>query len=184
MKPLSIRITIFRRYCACPTLFTIRVDLKPCYCCGNAPASLRASLRQLAARALLGLKRLSVGSIRAQRPGFFQRRGKTCKVQQSLFMISTASPLYREEAGHRGSQGAGFYLGLAFWPGGTLDDWGPAIDSETISPGLSPCLLTPYSSTNATDATNITTSHQEYLVNTIAQYLARWTVRESTWLFV
>lgn len=62
------------------------------------------------------------------------------------------------------SKGSGFYLGLAFWPGGTLDDWGPAIDLSTVTPGLSPCLLTTY---NNTDSSNNSTpaSHQQYLID-------------------
>lgn len=98
----------------------------------------------------------------------FKGEQKSCKecAAQAIFSYKYHStPLYNEKLRHNASQGAGFNLGLAFWPGGTLDDWGAAIDSETVAPGLSPCLLTPYNSTNATDATNITTSHQEYLVN-------------------
>lgn len=57
-------------------------------------------------------------------------------------------------------QGGGFYIGLAFWPGGTVGDWGPAIDADTTVPGLSPCLITSYNGTN--------TTHQQYLVRLYA----------------
>ena len=56
-------------------------------------------------------------------------------------------------------QGRGFYVGLSFWPGGTIDDWGPVLNETTQQLGLQPCL----NATAYTNATNIT--HQDYLVS-------------------
>ena len=36
-------------------------------------------------------------------------------------------------------QGRGFYVGVAFWPGGRVEDWLPAYDSSTGAWGLNPC---------------------------------------------
>ena len=53
-------------------------------------------------------------------------------------------------------QGLGVYMGLAFWPGGMVKDWGPAKISSAIALGLNPCVTTEYNQTNST--------HQQYLV--------------------
>ena len=51
-------------------------------------------------------------------------------------------------------QGRGFYVGLAFWPGGTVEDWGPAYDSDTQEFGLNPCNTTnDYNNTSQSQAT-------------------------------
>lgn len=39
-------------------------------------------------------------------------------------------------------QGRGFYVGIALWPGGTVEDWKPAYDSDKQEFGLSPCNTT------------------------------------------
>ena len=39
-------------------------------------------------------------------------------------------------------QGRGFYLGIALWPGGSVEDWLPAYDSSTGLWGLNPCNTT------------------------------------------
>ena len=54
-------------------------------------------------------------------------------------------------------QGSGFYVGVAFWPGGTIEDWGPVYNSAANYTGLSPC-----ESTAEYNATGLT--HQQYLV--------------------
>lgn len=39
------------------------------------------------------------------------------------------------------NQGAGFVVGVALWPGGTLDDWGLSFNTTdgVNQPGWSPC---------------------------------------------
>ena len=39
-------------------------------------------------------------------------------------------------------QGRGFYVGVAFWPGGRVEDWLPVYDSDTQQFGLNPCNTT------------------------------------------
>ena len=36
-------------------------------------------------------------------------------------------------------QNNGMYIGVAFWPGGTVDDWGLVTDTETTVTPLDPC---------------------------------------------
>ena len=50
-------------------------------------------------------------------------------------------------------------MGVAFWPGGTVEDWGAVSDSAANFTGLSPC-----ESTAEYNATGLT--HQRYLVRT------------------
>lgn len=58
-------------------------------------------------------------------------------------------------------QGKGFYVGVAFWPGGTIEDWGPVYQSATNYTGPNPCLSgTEYNATGLT--------HQQYLVRSCA----------------
>ncbi len=54
-------------------------------------------------------------------------------------------------------QGSGFYVGVAFWPGGTIEDWGPVFNAAANYTGLSPC-----ESKAEYNATGLT--HQQYLV--------------------
>jgi hypothetical protein len=50
-------------------------------------------------------------------------------------------------------QGRGFYLGLAFWPGGSVEDWQPVYDADTGQFGLNPCNTTNnYNNTGVSDA--------------------------------
>ena len=56
-------------------------------------------------------------------------------------------------------QGRGFYIGLSFWPGGTIEDWGPVLNETTQQLGLQPCL----NATQYINSTNVT--HQDYLVS-------------------
>lgn len=63
-------------------------------------------------------------------------------------------------------QGGGFYVGVAFWAGGTIEDWGPVYDSATNYTGLSPCGSgTEYNETGLT--------HQEYLVSDASTPISR-----------
>lgn len=39
-------------------------------------------------------------------------------------------------------QGRGFYVGIALWPGGSVEDWLPSYDSTTGEWGLNPCNVT------------------------------------------
>ena len=43
-------------------------------------------------------------------------------------------------------QGSGFFLGLAFWPGGAVEDWG-VYDAASGQYGLHPCNVTGNSTT-------------------------------------
>lgn len=54
-------------------------------------------------------------------------------------------------------QGRGFYLGVAFWPGGSTDDWGPVYNATSKTFGLNPC-------NNVTLMENSTLTQQQYLV--------------------
>ena len=36
-------------------------------------------------------------------------------------------------------QNNGMYIGVAFWPGGTVEDWGLVTDTETTTTTLDPC---------------------------------------------
>jgi hypothetical protein len=36
-------------------------------------------------------------------------------------------------------QGEPFVIGLAYWPGGTVAEWGPATNDTNGTPGLNPC---------------------------------------------
>ena len=53
-------------------------------------------------------------------------------------------------------------MGVAFWPGGTIQDWGPVFDTAANYTGLNPC-----ESTAQYNATGLT--HQQYLVRTPGQ---------------
>ena len=37
------------------------------------------------------------------------------------------------------SQGNGFYMGVAYWPGGRIKDWGATLNATTGIKGLNPC---------------------------------------------
>ena len=51
------------------------------------------------------------------------------------------------------------YIGMAFWPGGTPDDWGRYYDTETRVYGINPCVTTgEYNGTGL--------SERDYLVGT------------------
>lgn len=54
-------------------------------------------------------------------------------------------------------QGDGFVFGVAYWPAGTLVNWGPPVNSSG-APGLNPCLTT-------FTWGNVTTNYQSYLVS-------------------
>lgn len=41
-----------------------------------------------------------------------------------------------------GAQGNGFFVGLAFWPGGSAEDWGAIFNATTGQFGLHPCNTT------------------------------------------
>jgi len=36
-------------------------------------------------------------------------------------------------------QSSGFFVGLAFWPGGSVEDWGAVYNTTTNEFGLQPC---------------------------------------------
>ncbi|KAK9849396.1 hypothetical protein WJX84_008749 [Apatococcus fuscideae] len=55
------------------------------------------------------------------------------------------------------SRGNGFYMGIAYWPGGRIVDWGATLNSTTNVAGLNPC-----SSTNNYNKTGI--SDRAYLI--------------------
>ena len=55
-------------------------------------------------------------------------------------------------------QGKGIYMGMAFWPGGTIADWG--VISETVANATAP--LYPCTTTNNWNTTGL--SDQAYLV--------------------
>jgi hypothetical protein len=58
-------------------------------------------------------------------------------------------------------QGDGFYVGVAFWPGGSINDWGPVHNATLNYTGLTPC-----ESAAEYNATGLT--HQQYLVRTLS----------------
>ena len=60
------------------------------------------------------------------------------------------------------TQGKGIYMGMAFWPGGTIADWG--IISETVANATAP--LYPCDTTNNWNSTGL--SDQAYLVRATA----------------
>lgn len=55
------------------------------------------------------------------------------------------------------AQSKGFYVGVAFWPGHTVEEWGLRYNTTSLEFGLNPCNIT-YDS--ASD-----TSHRAYLVS-------------------
>ena len=57
-------------------------------------------------------------------------------------------------------QGGGFYVGVAFWAGGSIEDWGPVHDSTTNFTGLSPC-------ENSVKYNGTGLTHQQYLVSDV-----------------
>ena len=63
-------------------------------------------------------------------------------------------------------QGKGFYVGVAFWPGGTIEDWGPVYQRATNYSGPNPCL-----SSTEYNATGLT--HQQYLVRSTMPHCLR-----------
>lgn len=57
-------------------------------------------------------------------------------------------------------QGSGFYVGVAFWPGHTVQEWGLRYNTTSEEFGLSPC--------NVTVDPVTKTSHRAYLVRVTA----------------
>lgn len=55
-------------------------------------------------------------------------------------------------------QGNGFYMGIAYWPGGRIADWGATLNTTTNVKGLNPC-----TSNNNYNKTGI--SDRAYLVS-------------------
>lgn len=64
-------------------------------------------------------------------------------------------------------QGMGFYVGIAFWPGGRVEDWLPAYDSDTQAFGLNPCNTT-------NDYNNTALSDAQYLVSPCRLLKSAW----------
>ena len=57
-------------------------------------------------------------------------------------------------------QGRGFYVGVAFWPGGLVEDWLPAYDSSTGAWGLNPCnTSSTFNNTGQSDAAYLVRAH-------------------------
>lgn len=56
------------------------------------------------------------------------------------------------------TQGRGFYVGIAMWPGGSVANWGSGINADTAVPGLHPCNATNnYNNTGLSDAAYLVT---------------------------